>query len=163
MSLIKARRRPRSNIKEQIEEAKDKFRIKGDTLKSRIDFIKNNPDLLDIKNDMVTVAAIIELIIQDIDLKEYSGKDKIWLLKTLSELSNTSSSLKERAFKLKSGYFDIEAMKLVVVQIINSLKHVKLELLNLQPDQITKESMISLLDKTILGIETVKVPMITSE
>jgi hypothetical protein len=151
------------NIKEQIEKARDRLRVKGDTLKERIKEIEDNPGLLDIKHDIVTIAACIGLLKEDLDLKENSGKDKLIVLKQLSDMLKVSSDLKEKAFKIKTGHFDLEAMKTVVVQIVSSLRFMRGELENTPEQKITKQNIMNLVDRTILNIETVKVPMITSK
>jgi len=151
-----------SPVKDQIALAKERLKVKGTSLKDRIKEIEENPNLMDIKYDITTIVAMISLLKEDLDLRENSGKDKMALLKQLSDMLKISSDLKEKAFKIKSGHFDLEAMKTVVVQIVSSLRFMRGEFENASEGRLTKEFVMNLVDKTILNIETVKVPMITS-
>ena len=150
-------------LRDQIKSARDSLKVKGNTLKDRIKEIEDNPNLMDIKYDITTIVAMISILREDLDLRENSGKDKLALLKQLSDMLRVSSDLKEKAFKIKSGHFDLEAMKTVVIQIVNSLKYMRSELDMASDARLTKEYVMNLVDRTILNIETVKVPMISNK
>lgn len=150
-----------SNIAKQIEEAKGRLRLFGNTtFAARLKHLEQNSNYMNIKNDALTVAGMIDHIIEELGTMSLPDEEKLKYFTMLESLVSTSVAIKEKAFKIRVGYFDIDGMKLIFQQIVTNLRFLRSQFQSYPDNMIPKDEVIKRLDEIVMNIHMVKVPMI---
>jgi len=127
----------------------------SDELKERVEQFKLNPDVFDLRNEIANVMAMIDILIDRL-----SEKNLYDYAALIGSLTKSVTEIKEKYYKIKSGYFDIYSVRAVIVQLIDIIDEFSTKARMLIDDERKLEAFDRYKTEVIDKIEHIKLPII---
>ena len=145
---------------EEIQNIRESFGIKdtGDNFNQIYNKFIDDPSLLSLKNDIASNAALAEILLKDLENKEYSGPKKLALVAAVANVNRNNGILKEKYIRLKAVY-DMATIKAVISQAFHILSDIRSSVVEIE--NFNKEDVLKIIEKGLETMENYKVPIIS--
>lgn len=128
----------------------------GETFHARLSQYEKNPDIYDMRKEIAKSIVLTDMLLEGLE------DDNLAFLSTkIGKLIEITSSVKEKYHKIRQGYLDIYAVKLIITQLQSIVSEFKNQTRVLITEKDNLKKLESLYGRTIDGIANIKLPIVS--